>query len=393
MAIWRARFHAAAYTTLLMGAVLSRAYNQPFTSPSDEEADECRRKLFDLMRKASVSRGWYSYLEIGKEEREYLRRFPIFDLNDELEGQKDIFSPFIEWFIKSSILKYQAGPPPLSRDLLRDEVKVVYDLEVPGDGMGRALPTECSMEKRPATGGISQWFTGGSPAEGEAVLWLIMQSIHIFEFILTCIVNSDGQRRLGRRWLKDAGSFSSKKTRTTKVVLFGIFQAEEILMPDDVTDSASQQLLAYPPNTSTTTSPPVLDIPLVLEDLYLRSGIPNTIDGRYNTPPPPLQLLTFALRHHFNLQFHLEAFTTHYRDDQDYYYFKNRATIFANDVELVPDRDWCDYTNGTEFLVEYQPGFLSFELDRDRGPGVTPRTFLPVCYHDHGGVYNTGPRD
>lgn len=404
MGIWRERFHAAAYTTLLMGAVLARAYNQPFypdmtqTSPSDEEADAYRCKLSDLMRKASVSRGRYLELGINDEEREYLRRFPVFDLNDELEAQKETFSPFIEWFIKATVLKHRAGPPLLSRDLLRDEVRAANRLERPGDGMGYVLPTECTMRTWPETGGMSQWFTGGSPEEGEAVLWLIMQSIHMFEFILTCMVNSDGQRRFGRRWVKDAGSFSGKKTRTAKVVLFGVFQVEEILMPDDVTDSAGQQLLAHTPRSPVTVPPPVLDIPLVLEDLYLRSGIPNTIESDYNTPPPPLQLFTFTLRHHFDLQFHLAAFTTDYRDEQDYHRFKSRATIFANDRELVPEREWGDYTNGTEYLVEYQPGWLSFESDgyNNYYPGVTPRTFLPICYHEdgeHGDVYNTGPRD
>jgi len=75
------------------------------------------------MRKASVSRGRYPELGIKEEEREYLRRFPVFDLNDELEAHKETFSPFIEWFIKSIVLKHRAGPPLLSRDLLRDEVK------------------------------------------------------------------------------------------------------------------------------------------------------------------------------------------------------------------------------------------------------------------------------
>lgn len=190
MGIWRERFHAAAYTTLLMGAVLSRAYNQPFypdttpTSPSDEEADECREELVDLMCKASVNRNPRLILRIQEEEREYLRRFPVFDLNDQLKGQKETFGPLIEWLIKTTILRHQAGPTLLSRDLLRDEVKAANSLEEAGDGMGYALPTECLMEHWPRTGGISQWFTGGSPAEGEAVLWLIMQSIHMFEFIL-----------------------------------------------------------------------------------------------------------------------------------------------------------------------------------------------------------------
>ncbi len=399
MDIRRERFHAAAYTTLLMGAVLARAYNQPFypdvtrTSPSDEEARKCRKTLFDLMRKASVSRWSYSFLGVEEEEREYLRRFPVFDLNDELRGQKETFGLFIEWFINSTILKHRARPPLFSGDILRNEVRAKSSGEHLGDGMGEFLPTDCEMYNWPETGVMTQWFTGGSPDEGEAVLWLIMQSIHMFEFILTCMTNSDGQRRLGRRWVRDAGSFSGK-TRTAKVVLFGVFQAEEVVMPDDVTESAGQQLLAHCPQTAATVVPPVLDIPLVLDDLYLRSGIPNKIDGpaiKHNTPPPPLQLFTFILRHHFNLQFDLGFFETDWRDPQDYHRFKSLATIFANDREQVPGGDRPGYTNGSEFVAEYRPDLLSFRLDED--PGFTPRDFLPICYHQHGDMSITGPRD
>jgi hypothetical protein len=120
-------------------------------------------------------------------------------------------------------------------------------------------------------------------------------------------------------------------------------------------------------------SPPTLDIPLVLEDLYLRSGIPNLNHGR-NVGPPPLQLFTFLLKNHFNLQFHKSAFESTWRAIQDYHFFKNRATIFANGPEKVPHREWFDYTNGTEFLVEYQPPLLTFFDGRDMDD-INPRAW------------------
>lgn len=69
--------------------------------------------------------------------------------------------------------------------------------------------------------------------------------------------------------------------------------------------------------------------------------------------------------------------------------------MFPNDREVVPERDWCGYTNSTKFLVEYQSGWLSFEEKSLNNPipSVTPRTFLPLCYHEDGEVYNAGPRD
>jgi hypothetical protein len=82
-------------------------------------------------------------------------------------------------------------------------------------------------------------------------------------------------------------------------------------------------------------------------------------------PPPPLQPFTFLLKNHFNLQFHESVFDTTWRAIQDYHFFKNRATIFANGPEEVPQREWFDYTNGTEFLVKYQPPLLTFFNGRD----------------------------
>ena len=386
MGVWRERFHAAAYMSLLMGAVFARAYNQPFypdnaASLPDHGADQCRRELFDLLRKAPrrepPHQQWRhgAILQIKEKEREYLRRFPVFDLNDELGGQKAVLDPFIEWFIRSSLLKHRAGPLPSSRSPWRDEVQAAVELDSCLD-----LPGPTDSDQWPEDGGPSHGFIGGTPAEGEAVLWDTMQSIHMFEFILSCVANSDGKLGLGRHSDPSVGS-SSGKTRTARVVLFGVFQAEDILMPGHPLDSADQQLLAQTPQRSSsssqahpepTASPPILDIPTVLEDLYMRSGIHN-VNHRDNAPPPPLQLFTFILKHHFKVEFKSSIFGTWWRDHQFYYAFKNRATIFANGPKDVAGRALFDYTNGTEILVEYQSPAFSY-VCKNRG---NPRVWVP----------------
>lgn len=383
MHAWRDRFHAAAYTTFLMGAVFCRAYQQPFypgtTSSLDDEAEESRRELLELMRKASIGRAWPPYLGVEEEERDYLRRFPAFDLNYELGAQTHIFGPFIEWFIQSTLLQYRTGPPPSSRDLLRDDVKAIT---VFGDPAEVVTPPGPYLDW-PESGLFTQWFTGGSAAEGEAILWLAMQSIHMFEFILTCIVNADGKQGFGRVGSRKDIAFSGR-TRTAKVVLFGVFQAESIQMPGVISGSSDPQLLARPAQPHNLEMPlqrdeylkassPILDIPLVLVDLYMRSGLANQNNGK-NTPPPPLQFFTFILKHHFNLQFQERLFQTYIHDVSRYHFFKNRATIFANGPELVPDREWSDYTNGSEFYSEYKPPLLTW---RDMGMygQANPRTW------------------
>ena len=388
MDIWRERFHAAAYMSLLMGAVFARPYNKPFypdtnTSLPDDEADQCRRGLFDLMRKVPPRellpyQQWRhgAILRIQEKEREYLRQFPLFDLNDQLNGQKAVLDPFIEWFIRSALLKHRADPLPSSRSPWRDEVQAAVDLDSCLD-----LPIPVISDEWPEDGGPSHGFTRGTPAEGEAVLWAIMQSIHMFEFILSCVANSDGRLGLGRPSDSSVG-LPSGKTMTAKVVLFGVFQAEEILMPGHPMDSVDQQLLAQTPPRSygnsqahpdLTASPPILDIPTVLENLYMRSGIPN-INHRNNAPPPPLQLFTFILKHHFHVQFSPYIFDTWCFDCQSYHIFKNRATIFANGPEDAPGRAMFDYSNGTEILVEYQSPTFSFVPQR-RG---NPRAWVPM---------------
>lgn len=190
------------------------------------------------------------------------------------------------------------------------------------------------------------------------------------------------------------------KSVTAKVVLFGIFQAEVILMQADVKSSIDQQLVAYAPPrhhhapTSPLSSHPeseghthdnddddhkYLDIPLVLDDLYNRSGIANE---KFNSwrPPPPLQLFMFLLEHHFNLEFGYSLFTTYSDGPQDYWLFRKRATIFAHGPELVPERSVLDYTNGMEFLVPLYPQTLSF---CDRGDWY---------FQDHQHMYHGNPR-
>jgi hypothetical protein len=209
----------------------------------------------------------------------------------------------------------------------------------------------------------------------------------MFEFIHTCIVNGEGIRGQGRRAVPEPWELCfSGPTRTARVVLFGIFAAEEIEMPRDYSSSADHQLLADPVQSHglkkpfkrekyLEASPPILDVPLVLLDLYQRSGMSNKNHNEH-TPPPPLQLFNFMLKHHFNLQFHEKLFYTYIKNISYYHAFSNRASIFANGPEHAPTRQYFDYTNGSEFLTEYRPPLLSWRAPYDYSPRqLNPRTW------------------
>ena len=153
-------------------------------------------------------------------------------------------------------------------------------------------------------------------------------------------------------------------------------------MPERAEEAAGQELLARTPprsqDSSASLPPPSLNIPLVLEDMYMRSGISN-LDNGHHIPPPPLQVFTFMFRHHFNSAFHRSSFKTSGRagEDQAYHDFKGRATIFSNAPgEGATGRAWFDYTNGMEMLVEYKPPRYSY-LPEEWFWG-NPRTWQPV---------------
>lgn len=214
MRIWTERFHTAAYMTFLMGAVLARAYNEPFYPKENMEgaaslgAAEARRKeIWDLMRQAASDRSneRHHRLTINEDMREYLRRFPVYDLNNELRGQKKVFGPFVEWFIRYVLMQNNKTiPKPATRDPSRPAVKLEIDCLNAADDVDRCpdLPGNAWMEWPQDGTLLSELFDpkrfAGSPAEVETVVWAAMQTVHMFEFILTCVTNLDGTCRLGR---------------------------------------------------------------------------------------------------------------------------------------------------------------------------------------------------
>ncbi|KAK3903862.1 hypothetical protein C8A05DRAFT_32393 [Staphylotrichum tortipilum] len=384
-----------------MGAVFAGEYQRPFfpRERGDEDAGRWRREVVGLMDKAGERAGrrrfcldceercgCWQRIGITPVRREYLQRFALYDLNDELGGQGAVLGPFVEWFMGTAIERYRAGPQPASRDPWREEIWAIHEAEPCTE-----LPGPHLIDGWPRGGGQTEAFAGGTRAEGESVLWEVMQAVHMFEFLLLCVANSDGLAGLGRPGYRNVGSFPGR-TRTVRVVLFGVFQAEELVMPGNVADAANQELLAQRPQPSPGSPdpageaagdlrhqlPPSLNIPLVLEDMYLRSGISNVSRGRH-IPPPPLQVFTFMFRHHFNSAFHHFSFTTSGRvgEGQTYHDFKTRATIFSNGPgEGAAGRSWFDYTNGMEMLVEYQAPSYSY-VSEDWGWG-NPRTWEPI---------------
>jgi hypothetical protein len=79
---WRARFYSVAYNTLLLGAILAPAYNEPFCLPyasstlaTQEEDSRTRARLVRKMRNAEKQ--GLDALDITQQEVDYLLQFAV----------------------------------------------------------------------------------------------------------------------------------------------------------------------------------------------------------------------------------------------------------------------------------------------------------------------------
>lgn len=333
---WRERFRNALYTTLFMGAVLSRAYNEPFypngISCADAHADQCRVDLLGRLKGFKQSTTEFC---IEPSHRDYLLRFPAYNLNGDHSVLEETFGALEDWFIHSSIL--QTHDRPMSARFCQGPRHVPAPF-------GRRWFASHPHSPVSRDGWVVPWPERLSPPFAEApahvtasTLWMIMQSIHMFEFLLSCFENVDGEEGRGRpESPRGYGDFNPEIKRTTDIVLFGVFQAEKASTLRRYELSAERPFRARPVGSATHKDPLLdfIDIPVVLEALYLRSGLPN--EARWPTghslfvPPPPLQIFNFLLAKHFRVI--LDFPEDRYRDSTNKYIeFNASAAVFANE--------------------------------------------------------------
>jgi hypothetical protein len=277
---WRENLFRALYRVVLAGAVCSRAYNEPFISAIEQNNHSIPNRIrVDLDE------------TITEETVEYLRKFPVYnsDADDMSERGKwrdheyeAIFGPLAQWLVD--------------------------------DGAARSLRNGVREQDE------------GFPKN--STLREILHIVAAYEHLTHKIVNGKAGWYLGRPYVNNSGHAKSHSrgklewdaeehkfvggVRKTTVVLFGVFQLEEILMPDRVEDTLNCFLVANPLNqieetetsralwtgTVANASPPAnfFDI--------------STFLPEQEPPDPPavLDLFSFIFRKYFNSQFSNEAF-------------------------------------------------------------------------------------
>jgi hypothetical protein len=388
MKMWTRRFRGAVYMALSLGAVLARPYQEPFVR---EDAEGWREKVVGRLGEWRHTGEWSDFT-MG--EVAYLRRFPVFDFIDEDGGHEGVFGDVGRWLIESTLERIGREPALTecpSRSLPGPRAHWKGGVDEDDDSIwGEEPPSEDLFEG----------FTSGSRAECEGVLWVVMQTVHMFEFLLESIVDHPTAPSLGRDT-----DFSPDETlaihdvtqRTANVVLLGTFRAETVSLPSDPEQGRrlSARLAVHPdPAPKPHGQREFADIPGTLTILYVGGLIPNVLDGS-EAPPPPLQFFTYLLRAHFNLRFTPGTFeVSRNTRQQPYRQFKWRAALFANGFDDVPKRTWfrkdkgierrlLDVTNGTEILEKYDATAES----EARVMVCDPRTYDTFEFFQQLGIY------
>ncbi|KAK4442995.1 hypothetical protein QBC34DRAFT_214501 [Podospora aff. communis PSN243] len=352
MAEWRERLHAAIYTSLFMGAALARAYNEPFfpneITSVDPLAEERRLNLLQTFDKWHRSKT--DEFNLSPSHCEYLSRFPAYHLNlaGDSPGVEGPFGSLERWLINSAIAEACARPIP-ARFLARPEDRyyarfLEYD---PQEGIRWVVPWQREL---------SELFAEEPAHVAAGALWVVLQSIHMFEFLLTCFENVNGEEGQGRpESAHGYGDFVPEIKNTAHVVLFGVFRVEKVSMLKKGGESATRPFRAQTVKSSAAQDgfpPDELDIPAILEALHLRSGVSNHQGPKgmnFLIPPPPLQFFVFLLSKQFGLTIYFPP-----NDEMvvlnHYVMFTSSAAIFANQGLNTPGRG--------EWLEEFDCGAL-----------------------------------
>jgi hypothetical protein len=283
---WEARFYSVAYTTLLLGAILAPAYNEPFCPPSasstlaaqdEDHQTQTRTSLVRKMRDAE-KQGLDS-IDITQHDIDYLLQFPVCQLQTDVSTQAAVFGEVAHWFIEHSLAESEAHEPFEPSKYLRNRLmysKLFY--------VGEGAWPEATL--------LWESFTSGSREDGRILFCAAMHCIHMFDFLLTWLdgANGDGRSR-------------PKRKGKAKVVLHGAFQPEKVEMPKDAMGAKYGRTRSY----ATARRSPIPDCVLAFtalqrSDLFKNDDVDDPDVEIPHIPPYPLTFFAFLLARDFGIR-------------------------------------------------------------------------------------------
>ena len=266
---WHENLCRALYRFILLGAVCSRAFNEPLFSAVETSATIAQ----DLVAKGP------RYEKFSQATLQYLEQYPAFSSNP--AEYERVFKPFADWLVADGKKRHKDDSEATIREVIHI-LAVYYHLTekiVNGDSHGN-----------PGR------YLGRKDFNNEGVMW------------------NDGRGPMGHRSATrppPPPSGFPGGIRRTAVVLFGVFQVEELSQPICVDDMTQRYLFADPGQDISsaseasagedTTSPTAFwDIPSFLPSV--RS---------YAPPNAIFHFFSFILQKYFDYRFTDEAFAEH----------------------------------------------------------------------------------
>jgi hypothetical protein len=293
--VWRENFDTAVYTSLLLGAILSRAHNLPFFSKT---ASPARLRLLERFREYP-SLG-FNGRDLSQLEVNYLvQNFAPYDLLGTLTRQEVAFNSAADWFVQAALEELENSPPGPPSDVLtyqafQNKERKLFNIS----RRSRIWPWDRSLSSRYIRHGAHN-------NEGEAVFAETMRAIEMMTFLLRCAITTLDVPAWPRPGIRSADYNPPTRMRTAKVVLLGIFRPEKIQMPYSASDSSSGPLVARQVESQS----PVSDISGVLGWLHIVLTEDPVFSGAYYPPDswtciptPPTQFFAFLLRKYFRLR-------------------------------------------------------------------------------------------
>ena len=275
---WQTGLYRAFYRSFLAGAVLYRAYNEPFRM-AKEKRPEGILKGFSTwyQQKLDNTRGglpddWSTDITI--EDIDFLSKFAMYDLNLSEEKREAALGPLAEWFIKDTKARVQAGSVDCP----------VYPYE-----FAKTLDHTKNFEDHEV-----------------AALWEILQFIAACERVRFKLANVNNRFGFGR-FRMFALPQPPSGIKKVQVIVFGIFRLEVISTPVLVHESVDELKLLTVDSLIPSNNPSDdIDIRCLAESLYRSAvddfGMMVASDTWSESFRPGFRLWAFALRKHFGLQ-------------------------------------------------------------------------------------------
>ncbi|KAF3934037.1 hypothetical protein ABW19_dt0202494 [Dactylella cylindrospora] len=245
---WKARLYTSLCKATTMSVYLAKYYLEPFVT--DNPVQQKLLQIYSINGKriaeGSILREEGRSKECGRwqlgkysptpEEEGYLSKFPVYDFDkSNRNGELDaIFDPLADYLTKSRTPEYDDNNIPVLED--------------------------------------DSLFAGINASEFRTIVMVL----NAYQILFQVIVNIDGKDGLGRIG-RDKTTPSPLSDQLSKIVpvtilLFGVFQPEQILVPREQTSVSKGGLVARPAKCRDCTGHAVLDISEILYDLAHKSG-------------------------------------------------------------------------------------------------------------------------